>query len=89
LVVTVHLHTTLQRQTPEGLQRLLRLPLPSGSTLGDLLDCLAIPRTDESILLVVNGRMADSEQLLQHDDEVHVIPALAGGAPRRAPGHSR
>jgi sulfur carrier protein ThiS len=82
------LHTTLQRRTPEGLQRLLRLPLPPDSTLGDLLDRLAITRTDESILLVVNGHTADSGQLLQHDDEVHVIPALAGGAPRNAPGPS-
>lgn len=78
--MTVHLHTTLQRQTPEGLQRRVEITLPSGSTVADLLARLQIPFRQESTLLVVNGRQADVGQPLHESDEVHLIPALSGGA---------
>lgn len=81
MVVTVHLHTTLQRQTAGGPLRRLDVSLPPGSTLADLLDRMAIPRGDESILLVINGRQADETRRLMDGDEIHLIPALSGGAP--------
>ena len=81
LTVSVHLHTTLQRRTSEGLLRRLDVTLPPGSTLADLLDRLALPRRDESVLLVINGRQADAGQVLRDADEVHLIPALSGGTP--------
>jgi sulfur carrier protein ThiS len=80
VTVSVHLHTTLQRRTPEGALRRLDVTLPPGSTLADLLDRLALPRRDDSVLLVINGRQADAEQVLRDADEVHLIPALSGGA---------
>ena len=78
--MTVHLHTTLQRRTPTGLQRRLETTLPNGSTLADLLAWLQIPLHQESTLLVVNGRQAELGQPLHESDEVHLIPALSGGA---------
>jgi hypothetical protein len=33
------------------------------------------------ILLVINGRQAHATQVLADGDEVHLIPALSGGAP--------
>jgi sulfur carrier protein ThiS len=80
VTVSVHLHTTLQRRTPEGSLRRLDITLPPGSTLADLLDRLSLPRRDDSVLLVINGRQADAEQVLRDADEVHLIPALSGGA---------
>jgi sulfur carrier protein ThiS len=80
VTVNVHLHTTLQRRTAEGWLRRLDVSLPPGSTLADLLDRLALPRRDDSVLLVINGRQADAEQVLRDADEVHLIPALSGGA---------
>lgn len=80
VTISVHLHTTLQRRTPEGWLRRLDVTLPPGSTLADLLDRLALPRRDDSVLLVINGRQADAEQVLCNADEVHLIPALSGGA---------
>ena len=80
LTITVHLHTTLQRPTPTGPLRRLDLALPQGSTLADVLDRLSLPRRDDSLLLVINGRQADAGQVLQDSDEVHLIPALSGGA---------
>ena len=80
MTVTVHLHTTLQRRTPKGMLRRLKVTLCRGGTLADLLDHLALPRRDDSLLLVVNGRQADIAQVLRDADEVHLIPALSGGA---------
>jgi sulfur carrier protein ThiS len=91
LVVTVHLHTTLQRRTPKGALRRLEVVLPAGGTLADLLARLEVEPNPESILLVINGRQADASQGLEDGDEVHLIPALSGGAPDRvsAEGSSR
>jgi molybdopterin converting factor small subunit len=79
LVVTVHLHTTLQRQTPKGALRRLEVTLPAGSTLADLLARLDVEFNHDSVLLVINGRQADASQGLADGDEVHLIPALSGG----------
>ena len=79
--VTIHLHATLQRQTPEGLVRRLTTELPDGETLGALLARLGFPADDEHIILVVGGRMADPAQVLHDGDEIHLIPPISGGAP--------
>ena len=79
MVVTVHLHTSLQRQTPNGALRRLEVALPAGSTLADLLARLDVEFNHDSILLVINGRQADASQVLGESDEVHLIPALSGG----------
>ncbi len=79
MVVTVHLHTTLQRQTPKGASRRFEVMLPAGSTLADLLARLDVTVNHDSILLVINGRQADASQVLGERDEVHLIPALSGG----------
>jgi sulfur carrier protein ThiS len=81
LVITVHLHTTLQRRTPEGPQRRLEVTLRPGGRLADVLEQLGLSPDDESILLVVNARVAGPDQALVEGDEVHLIPALSGGAP--------
>ncbi|OGB91419.1 MAG: hypothetical protein A2Z31_05555 [candidate division NC10 bacterium RBG_16_65_8] len=81
VTVTVHLHTTLQRPTPTGPLRRLDVTLPRGSTLADLVNRLSLPHRDDSVLLVINGRQADIWQVLHDSDEVHLIPALSGGAP--------
>jgi len=79
ITVTVHLHTTLQRPTPTGPLRRFDVALPAGSLLSDLLEHLSLPRLDDSILLVVNGRQADRKDPLRQGDEVHLIPPLSGG----------
>ncbi len=82
--VTVHLHTVLQRKTPAGMLRRLEMTLSPASTLGDLLRTLDITPQGDAILLVVNGRQVDVDQALADGDEVHLIPALSGGAPLHA-----
>ena len=77
--VTVHLHTILQRKTPEGMLRRLEVDLPSAGTLGDLLRHLEIAPAGDAILLVVNGTQAETTHPLADGDEIHLIPALSGG----------
>jgi molybdopterin converting factor small subunit len=77
--ITVHLHTILQRQTPEGLVGRVEVSLPPGSALNDVLAHLEIDLTPEQLLLVVNGRMAELVQELHDGDVVNLMPALSGG----------
>lgn len=80
--VLVHLHTILQKETPEGTKRFLEVIMPPGSTLADLLKHLEIDLDPEAMLLVINGRTAELDRRLQDGDEVNLMPAISGG------GHS-
>ena len=77
--VTVHLHTILQRETADGLQRKLDVTMLSGSNIKDLMGDLGVAIPIEAMLLVVNGRIAEPTQILQENDQVHLMPALSGG----------
>lgn len=77
--VTVHLHTILQRQTPEGLVGRLSISLPEDTTVARLLDLLKIEMDPEHLLLVVNGRTAGLQRVLQDGDQVNLMPAISGG----------
>lgn len=79
MIVTVHLHTILQRQTPEGLVDRLDVNLPSGVTLAGLLQQLEIELAPEYLLLVINGRVADLDDIIREGDEVNLMPAISGG----------
>jgi sulfur carrier protein ThiS len=77
--VTAHLHTVLQRQTPEGLIRRLEVELPGGSRVADLLSLLEITMPEDALLLAINGRVAAPDTILQEGDQVNLMPAIAGG----------
>ena len=77
--VTVHLHTILQRQTPDGLIRRLEVSLPDGSRVDDLLSAMEITMPLDSLLLAVNSRVAEVEQVLEDGDQVNIMPAISGG----------
>jgi molybdopterin converting factor small subunit len=79
MVVTVHLHTILQRETAGGRQRQLELDLPPGSSVADVMAALDITLPVDALLLLVNGRYAEPETVLHAADNVHLIPALSGG----------
>jgi molybdopterin converting factor small subunit len=82
MVVTVRLHTTLRRETPEGIVDRLTLDLAPGATMRTLVEALGISLRDDAILLVVNGRIADVDTALAEGDEVRLIPAMSGGGSR-------
>jgi molybdopterin converting factor small subunit len=79
MVVSVRLHTTLRRDTPEGVIDRMTLELSPRATVQTVLDALGISVRDDAILLVVNGRIAEITTALTEGDEVRLIPAMSGG----------
>ena len=79
MIVKLHLHTLLQRPSPNGLIRRLEVELPAGATLQELLTRQGIIVDSENFLLVVNSRNVDPDQVLNDGDEVDLIPAISGG----------
>jgi len=79
LVVTVHLHTILQRQTPDGVIGQLTVELPAGCTVAELLQRLEVPLDPDALLLVVNGRVVEPDHTLAQHDKVNLMPAISGG----------
>jgi sulfur carrier protein ThiS len=80
--LSVHLHTILQIQTPQGLVGHLEVDLPTGSTMADLIEHLEIKLDPDAMLLVVNGRLVDLEHKFQEGDTVNLMPAISGGTAR-------
>jgi sulfur carrier protein ThiS len=76
--ITVHLHTVLQRQGPEGPVRRLEVELPPDATVATLLHQLEIDYP-EPLLVVVNGRQAKQDRVLRYGDELHLVPPISGG----------
>jgi sulfur carrier protein ThiS len=79
MIVNLHLHTLLQRPSPNGLIRQLEVELPIGATLQDLLKREGIVVDDDNFLLVVNNRNVERDQVLNDGDDVDLIPAISGG----------
>lgn len=52
--------------------------LPDGSTVGDLLNRLGIPG-NKIFSVLVNGRYAEQNQVLQPGDRAALFPPIAGG----------
>lgn len=77
--ISVQLHTILQIETPEGPEKIITVELPAGSSMNDLLSALNIQLTGDQILLVLNGRTAESGAILQDGDRVNLMPAISGG----------
>ena len=77
--VVVQLFANLADYGPPGSRgRAVRVDLPEGATVGELLRRLRIPEETSRILLV-NGHDADPTVRLNPDDVVAVLPPLVGG----------
>lgn len=77
--IVVHLHSILQRKTPEGLQRKLEADMPEGSTILDLIGHLDVEVDPEHLSLALNGRVARLEQVMKDGDKVHLMVPISGG----------
>lgn len=78
MLVTVRLHTILQRQV-EGGERRMEIELADGATVGELVELLGIQISPEMLLFAVNGRTAELEHALQDGDKVNLMAAISGG----------
>ncbi|MCK4800905.1 MAG: MoaD/ThiS family protein [Anaerolineales bacterium] len=79
LTVTVFLGTILQKKTPQGNQRRLKVSLDEGASIVDLIYHLDLEVEPDYLLLAVNGRIAELDQLLAEDDKVHLMMPISGG----------
>lgn len=79
MIIRVQLFATLSPFLPEHAEGdAVSLTMDSGATVAKVLDLLRIP-PGFPCLTVVNGRDADSGQVLADGDTVTLFPPLAGG----------
>jgi molybdopterin converting factor small subunit len=77
--VQVKLFATLRRYYPElELGERMRVELPPGATVEQLIDHLALPREQVKIVFV-NGLVKENEHKLEPGDEVGIFPPVGGG----------
>jgi sulfur carrier protein ThiS len=78
--ITVRLLASYRRFLPEGqdTQEGYAHEVPPGTQVADVLADLPIPANDVFTLLV-NGRHAKREQVLQPGDVLAIFPAVGGG----------
>lgn len=77
--VTVRLHATLRRPTPEGYQNRLTVQLEKGATIASLLNALELEIAPEHLMVVVNRRQVEPDFNLNEHDEVFLFPPISGG----------
>jgi molybdopterin converting factor small subunit len=78
--ITIRLLATYQRYLPEGHDARMgyRHDIANDACVGDVLDELPIPPS-EAFTVLVNGRHARQDQVLQPGDQLAVFPAACGG----------
>jgi sulfur carrier protein ThiS len=86
LTVNVFLHSILQKKSPQGLQRRVEATLEDDATIIDLIRHLEIDYEPEDLLLALNGRVAELDQVLVDGDKVHLMLPISGGVVWREAG---
>jgi molybdopterin converting factor small subunit len=77
--VRLRLFATFRRYLPPGTQgNACDVEVPDGTQVSDLLSRFGVPEK-ESLLVLVNGRDAGPDRVLQDGDVVAISPTLAGG----------
>ncbi len=77
--VTVKLYATLRKYYPDlGVGEGMKVELPEGATLGDLIRRLNLP-PDVVRVAFVNGIARDEAYVLAAGDEVGLFPPVGGG----------
>jgi sulfur carrier protein ThiS len=79
MIVHVRLHTTLRKETPQGIVDRVELELESGATLADVLERLQIRPGGRSVLMAVNGSLVKADHVLNDGDQVRLVPSVSGG----------
>lgn len=79
--ISVRLFAHFRRYLPPNSERATcHIDLPAGATAADALIQLGLPMDRPGTLVIlVNGRHSEGEQILQAGDVVAAFPATAGG----------
>jgi len=77
--VRLKLFAAFRRYLPPGTQgNACVVEVPGGTQVTDLLSQLSMPE-NESLIILVNGRDASPDRVLQDGDVVAAFPTMAGG----------
>lgn len=76
--VEVHLHAELAQLAPEN-RGVLKVEVPEGAHVGDLLEQLALG-TQRRIIVGVNGQAARLDQELLEGARIDLLTPMAGGS---------
>jgi thiamine biosynthesis protein ThiS len=75
--IRVRLYAELARSLPGG-ERQRTIELPAGSSVDDLLEALVL-EPEQSIIVGLNGKLADRSAALSEGDELELMTAMQGG----------
>jgi molybdopterin converting factor small subunit len=78
LVVFVRLHTVLIDKASSS-ESNLRLEIPAGQLVKDVIQQLNIIFPEDSLIIAVNHRVTNETRVLQDGDQVDLIPSMSGG----------
>lgn len=77
--ITVHLHSKLIVETPEGKKRRLEIEIAENSRVKDLVSLLELTIEPRLLLVGINDQPAGIESRLEDGDRVHLILPVSGG----------
>lgn len=77
MIVTVRLYAELARLLNGG-QRMRKVELAEGSTVGDLLSTLKVP-FEHGLIVGLNGSLAPRGAALHDGDELELMTVMEGG----------
>lgn len=75
MLIKIHIPSYLLRE-PGKLEETLEVP--DGLSVEELMERLRAVG-EKFVIYVVNGHVAGKEKILRDGDEVHLLPAIAGG----------
>lgn len=80
MIIEAKIFSTLRHLLPNSPNHLdgNKWDIPEGATVAQVLKMLNIPEKEVKILLI-NGRKANRESVLNEGDVFHVFPIMAGG----------
>lgn len=79
ITIQAKLFATLRRHHPHlGIGEATKVELPSGATVGQLIEQLQIPAAEVKVVFV-NSIVRNMDHPLANGDEVGVFPAVGGG----------
>lgn len=79
MVVHIILHSIYRKETPDGLQSHLDLELEEGTTLGRVIEILGYGDQFDNMLVVINGEIADRDDIPKEGNTVRIMPVMSGG----------
>lgn len=77
--VEVHLYTVLKEYIPKGVGNPFVVTLLEKSTVQNLIDALGINYCTDAMAIIINGKGAKIDTMLNENDIVDLAPEITGG----------